>query len=274
MIENWKRILQQESPEERRRRMIPTVIYGALIATTYVWAFYMINIYAFPNLPLGLDWLRLISTWLGLALAFALFGAIATWFTEEYQGIVGGALIFTVLLAVWFLISARTPDSTVTAQSIITTLPLIGVNMLGAWGLRWAAHRHIAIEHEKDARAKQKQRVQFIGIILLVGLLPGLFGRMDRPAESVLNQLHELLQSAPTDPSVLPRLPLRQVPALRDHFGVDYVIYAQQSNLSVGAMDVTVRFRDGYVMSCHLPIATEIQFITTCSEGDRYIATP
>jgi hypothetical protein len=270
MIENWKRIVLQESTAERSQRMVPAAIYGALIATAYVWALHLVNVFGFPNLPLGLDWLRLLGSWIGLALAFALFGAVAAWFTEEYAGIVGGALIFTVLLALWFLIAAGTTDSSINAQSVITTLPLIGVNMLGAWGLRWAAHRHLAIVHEKDAGMRRRQMAKHVGIMLLIGLIPGLFGRMDLPSERVLEHLDELLQAAPTDPSVWPRLPLKQVPSLQDHFGVDYRLYARQSSVSVGAMDVTIRFADGFALSCRLPIATEIQFITACSEGSMY----
>lgn len=274
MFENLKRIYEQETPAERSQRMIPAAIYGALVATAYVWALSFINVYSFPDLSLGMDWLRAIGTWIGLAIGFALFGAIATWFTEEYAGIIGGALIFTVLLVIWFLISSSTQNSSITAQSIITTLPLIGVNMLAAWGFRWAARRHIAITHAKEPGVRRKQMAQHIGLILLIGLVPGLFARWDRPAVRTIEQLHELLEAAPTDQSIWPRLPLRQVPALQDHFGVDYKIYARQSDFAVGAMDVTVRFEDGFVMSCQLPIATEIQFITTCSEGEKFVPTP
>lgn len=271
MLESLKRIYQQESPAERSQRMIPAATYGALVATAYVWALSFVNVYSFPDLPLGLDWLRTTGTWVGLVVAFAAFGAIAAWFTEEYAGIVGGALIFTVLLAVWFLISSSTRGSTITAQVIITTLPLIGVNMLAAWGFRWAARRHIAITHETDASTRRKQMLRHIGLILLIGFIPGLFARWDRPVERTIGQLHELLKAAPSDESIRARLPLRQVPALQEHFGVDYKIYARQSALAVGTMEVTVRFDDGFVMSCELPVATEIQFITTCSEGEQFI---
>jgi len=274
MLEYLKRIIEEEKPADRRRRMIPAAMYGAVVATIYVWSFSLVNIYSFPNLPLGVDWLYVIETWIGLTVAFAAFGAIAAWFTEEYAGIVGGALIFTVLMALWFLVAARSTSSTVTAQSIITTLPLIGVNMLAAWAVRWAARHHIAITNEKNPGTQRKQWIQHIGIIVLIGLVPGLFGRMDRPAERTIGQLHELLQAAPTDTSIRTRLPVRQVPALADHFGVPYTIYARQSELAVGVMQAVVRFEDGFVMTCQLPIATEIQFITTCSAGETYIPGP
>ncbi len=274
MIENLKRIYTEETPAERSQRMIPAAAYGALIATAYIWALSLVNVYTFANLPLGIDWLRVIGTWLELTVAFALFGAISAWFTEEYAGVVGGALIFTVLIAIWFLLSTSTHNSTITMQSIISVLPLIGVNMLAALGLRWAARRHLAIQHETDAGARRKHLIQHIAIILFVGLFPGLIGRMDSPQEQTIRQLHELLQAAPKDQSVWSRLPLEQVPGLKDHFGVKYRIYERQSATSVGSLDVTVRFADGFVMTCLLPVSTDIKFITQCNEGDKVQTSP
>jgi hypothetical protein len=267
MIENLKQIYQQETPAERSQRMIPAAAYGALIATAYVWALALVNVFTFPELPLGVDWLRVLGMWIGLSTGFAFFGAVAAWFTEEYAGIVGGGLIFTALLAIWFLLTARVQNSTITAQSIITTLPLAGVNMLGAWALRWAAKRYLAIKQEKDPGQQRRQLIKHSALILLMGLVPGLFGRMDTPAQRTLGQLHELLQAAPNDPSVWPRLPLRQVPALQDHFGVDYVFYARPSAAAVSTLDVTVKFDDGYLMTCQLPVSTSVSFITDCKEG-------
>ena len=267
MLENLQRSYLQETPAERSQRMIPAAIFGIIVATAYVWTLALVNVFSFPELPLAINWARMIGMWFGLSLAFAFFGALAAWFTEEYAGVVGGGLIFTALLAIWFLISARVQDSTITAQSIITTLPLAGVNMLAAWAFRWAARRYLAIQHEANPGVRRKQLIQHLALVLLVGLVPGLFGRMDTPAQRTLGQLHELLQAAPSDPSVWPRLPLRQVPALEEHFGVDYVFYAQPSASAVSVMDVSVKFEDGFWMSCQLPISTAVSFITECKEG-------
>jgi hypothetical protein len=97
---------------------------------------------------------------------------------------------------------------------------------------------------------------------------------MDPPAEHTLSELHKLLQAAPNDPSVWPQLPLKQVPALQDHFGVDYLLYSRQSALAVESLDVTVRFSDGYRMTCTLPIAAGLTFISRCNEGNEIKAGP
>lgn len=274
MLENLKKVYYQETPAERSQRMIPAAAYGALVATAYVLTLSLVNVYTFPDLPLGMDWARVLAMWIGLALVLALFGGVASWFTEEYAGIVGGALIFTALLAIWYLLSSAIQNSTSTAQSLITTLPLVGVNLLGAWALRWAAHRHLAISHEKDPIVRRKQLTRHILTILLIGTIPGILGRMDPPVEQAVSGLHELLQAAPNDPSVWPRLPLKQVPSLQDHFGVDYQLYPRQSALTVSALDVTVRFTDGYTMTCYLPISGGLNFINQCNEGTEIKAGP
>ena len=261
-----KKIIQEESFSERSKRMIPAAMYGALIGAAYTIALSLVNVYSFPRLPIGIDWVRLIGMLIGYSLALALFGAIAAWFTEDYAGIVGGGVIITILLAILFLVSSGASNSTVTMQSIITALPLIGVAMLIAWGLRWAGRRHVEIVHG-DAAQRRKLLPRHILIILLVGLIPGIFNRMDLPAQQSLTKLHELLQAAPDDPSVWVQLPLKQVPALKDHFGVDYLLYPARSVTSAGSLDVTVKFSDGFVLSCVLPVNTAANFITDCTEG-------
>ena len=268
MFENLKKFYRQESWSKRSERMLPAAIYGALVATIYTLTFSFANVYTFPDLPLGLDWVRMLGMWVGFSALFALCGVIAGWFTEEYEGIVGGGVIITVVLAITLLMSSGTQNSTGTAQSIITTLPLIGVAMLAAWGLRWVARIHLEIVHKEKSELRRKRLTRHILTVVLVGLIPGVLGRMDRPAERTIRQMHELLQAAPNDPEVWTRLPLRQVPALQDHFGVAYVLFPRQSALSVGTLDVAVRFDDGYTMTCSLPVAGGASFITQCNEGD------
>lgn len=268
MIENLKMILQQETLAQRSQRMIPAAIYGASIGTVYTVTLSLINVFTFPELPIGMDWEKLLGLWLGYSLAFALFGAVAAWFTEEYAGTVGGGVIITILLGIFFLVSSHPTNTTLTAQSIITVLPLIGVCMLVAMGLRWTARRQLEIMHEARSKQRRKLLARHVVIIILVGLVPGIFNRMDLPAEQSLTQLHELLQAAPNDSSGWPQLPLRQVPALKDHFGVEYLLYPSRSVMVVGSLDVTVKFADGFMMICVLPVSTRSNFITDCVEGD------
>ncbi len=267
MIEALKKLFKEETLAERSERMIPAMFFGAFIGIIYTLTLSAINVLTFPDLHLGFDVKNVLLLMTGYAFGLALFGAIAAWFTEEYAGIVGGGIIITILLAILFLITTKSANNTKTTQSIITALPLIGVSMLVAWGLRWAARRHIDIHLIENPRERSRMLARHILIIFLVGFVPGVLNRMDLPAQQTLTQLDELLQAAPVDPSVLPRLPLKQVPELKNHLGVAYLLYPQRSVLSAGSLDVTIRFVDGFAMTCTLPVNTGSKFITDCTES-------
>ena len=265
MLDNLKRYFAQETLHSRMERMVPAALYGALIATAYTWSLTLINVLSFPDLPLGVDWGRALGMWAGYALGFALFGAIAGWFTEEYEGIVGGAVIATLLVAILLLFTSGARSSTLTARAIITALPLVGVAMLGAGGLRWAARRHMDLARERQ----RGKLIQHVLIVALIGLVPGVLGRMDLTAEQRLTEMNQLLLAAPKDPAVWPRLPLDQFPALLGHLSGSYRLYPRQSTKMVGNLDVTIRFGDGYALTCSLPVASGATFITDCSEGEE-----
>lgn len=255
--------LKQESLSERSKRMLPAAAYGMLAAWAYTLAFHFVNVYSFPNLPLGLDWARLLGMGLSFGTAFGLAGAIAGWFTEAYNGIVGGGAIITALLAAVFMFSSGSASATLTVQSLLMALPLVGTGMLVAWGLRQAGQIHQNITRAPDPFVRRKRLAGHLATVLLVGLMPGILGRMDLPSERTLTHFHQLLQAAPADPTVRPRLPLRQLPELENHLGGGYVFYARPSARAAGALDVTVRFADGFTMTCFLPIGGS-GFITDC----------
>ncbi len=124
--------MRQENLSQRGERMLPAALYGALTATAFVLSNSLVNVYSFPNLPLGVDWLHLVGMWAGFSAAFGVAGSIAGWFTEEYQGIAAGGAVITALLAVAFFFQMGAEGQAVTFQSILMAVPLFGVNMAAA----------------------------------------------------------------------------------------------------------------------------------------------
>lgn len=266
ILEMFRKSMQQESLAARGERMLPAALYGALAATAFVLSNSLVNVYSFPNLPLGLDWARLLTAWAGFGAALALAGVIAGWFTEEYQGIVGGGAIITALLAVAFFFQMGAEGGALTLQSILMAVPLAGVSMLGAGALRWAARRRNHITRNESVNSRPRLLAGQILVVAAVGVFIGILGRMDLPSEQTLAKFHAYLQAAPTDPSVWAQLPVKQVPALSEHFGVDYRFYARRSAFALGSLDLTTRFEDGFVLECTLP-AGSMNFFTNCWEG-------
>lgn len=266
ILQKFHNAMQQEDFSQRGERMLPAALYGALAASAFVLSNSLVNVYSFPNLPLGMDWLHLVGMWAGFSAAFGLAGAIAGWFTEEYQGIVAGGAIITALLAVAFYFQMGAEGGAVTLQSILMAVPLVGVSMLAAAALRWTARRHNQLIHKESAEARPRRLAGHILVIALAGVFVGILGRLDLPAEQTLTRFHAYLQAAPNDPSVWVQLPVKQVPALPEHFGVDYRFYARRSAFALGSLDLTVCFADGFVLECALPVGS-LNFFTNCWEG-------
>jgi len=258
-----KLALMQESLAARGERMRLAALYGTLAATAFTLANAFVNVFSFPNLPLGLDWAQILTQWLGLSAALALAGGVAGWFTEEYNGIALGGGIITALLALAFLIQMGATGGALTLQSLIMALPLIGVSMLAAGALRWTARRHLELCQPARSGPGPARLGKHLLLIVTVGALAGILGRMDLAAEQTLTKFHGYLQAAPNDQSVWVQLPVKQVPELPEHFGVEYRFYVRRSQLALGSLDLSVRFADGFEMQCLLNVGSS-NFFTDC----------
>ncbi|HEY5270206.1 MAG TPA: hypothetical protein VII97_07705 [Anaerolineales bacterium] len=263
---------RQETLAERGKRMVPGVMYGAIASTVYVLVSSIINVIFFPGLHLGVDWISLLTHWIEFGLALALAGAIVGWFTEDYMGIVGGGVVLTILLLVGNLIASLMGggSAALTVQSFITALPLVGVGVLLAWAIRVAINHHLHIQQQETPEVRRKLFVQLTTIVFLVGLIPGAFSRFGLSSEYAIRTLNESLQNVATDPSLDVRFPIAKVPALKNHFGMNYTLFARVSAFEAGAMDITIHFEDGYTVTCLVPTESGYAtFLQVCNEGTK-----
>jgi hypothetical protein len=265
---------RQETLAERSSRMVPGALYGIIASTVFVLVSSIINVIFFPDLHLGIDWISLLIHWVEFGLGLALSGVIVGWFTEEYMGIVGGGVVLTILLLVGNLIVSLMGggSASLTVQSFFTALPLVGVCILLAWAIRVAINRHLYVKQQGTPEVRRKLFVQLTIIVFLVGLIPGVFSRFDISAEYAIRTLNDGLQNVASDPSLEVRFPIAKVPALKDHFSMNYTLFARTSAVSAGALDITIRFEDGYTITCLVPTASgDATYLQVCNEGTNII---
>ena len=119
-------------------------MYVAIATTVYVQVSSIINIFFFPDMYLAIDWISLLTPWIEFGMTVGLAGAIVGWFAEEDMGIVGGGEVLTILLLVGNLVASliRSGSASLTLQSFITALPLIGAGILLAGAIRATINRH------------------------------------------------------------------------------------------------------------------------------------
>jgi hypothetical protein len=262
----------QETLVERNTRMVPGAIYGTIATTIFVVTSSIINVIFFPDMHLGVDWIGLLIRWVQFGLALALAGVIVGWFTEDYMGIVGGGVVLTILVFVGNLVASLMGNgsASLTFQSFITTLPLIGVGVLLAGAIRVAINRHLHIKQQETREVRRKLYVQLFTIVFMVGLIPGIFSRFGLSSEMTLRTVNNSLQNAATDPLSEYRFPYAKLPALKNHLGMNYTLFAHTSVYEAGSLDITIRFEDGYTITCIVPTSIgEALTIQVCNEGTK-----
>jgi hypothetical protein len=273
---SFQNSLQEETIAERSARILAGALYGAFTATVYILTLFAINVLTIPEQHLAIDWVHLLTLWIGFGLGLALAGAIVGWFTEDYAGVVGGGVLMTILLLVGNLAIALINGENTSRlfQSVVTAVPLVGAAVLVAGCLRLVIKRHLQNAQNKDPRQRRKLLASLIGIVFLVSLLPGVFSRYDTTVVKVFSALNTALQNGGTDPLLADHFSAAQLPGLKDHFGMEYKLYPRVSALSAGSLDITVRFKDGYVFTCVVPTDAGGQtYFTSCNEGNK-IASP
>jgi hypothetical protein len=272
MADNFLKSFRQESLAERRVRMFPGAVYAAFAALVYVLVSAFINVIFFPNLHLGVDWIILFTRLFQYTVAMGLVGAIVGWFTEEYMGVVGSGVIITIIVLIINLITSIMGggNSSLTVQSFITALPLIGVGILLAWILRALINRHLFINGQETQSLRRRYFMQLIFIVFLLGFIPGVFARFGTSSEYAISTLNESLQKVASDPSIEVRFPMTKLPGFKAYFGMNYTLIARTSILEAGSMDITIRFQDGYSFTCLVPTESGYAtFLQICNEGTR-----
>lgn len=266
---------RQETLQERSKRMLPGAMYGAIATTVYVLVSSVINVIFFPDLHLAVNWIAVLIQWIEFGIGLALAGAIVGWFTEGYVGIVGGGVVLTILILVGNLVASLlgSGSGSLAALSFLTALPLVGAGILLAGAIRAAINRHLHIKQQEIPQVRRKLFVQLATIVLLVGLIPGVFSRYGLSTEYAVRSLNNAMQNFATDPYFENRFPFTKVPAMRGHFGLNYSLYVRTSTIMTGSMDITIRFEDGYTVTCLVPTESGSEmFLEVCNEGAKIIS--
>lgn len=95
-IARYKTLAQQETPAEHRQRMLPGILYGFIIATSYTIVSGTVNQLLFPDLPIGVDWHVLFLTWLFFSTWLGVGGGFVNWFTQTEESVIPSWLVLTV----------------------------------------------------------------------------------------------------------------------------------------------------------------------------------
>lgn len=270
-ITRFKTIAQQETPAERRQRMLPGAMYGLIIASSYAIIGGIVNQLSFPDLPIGVDWRNILITWLFFAVWLGLGGGFINWFTQTEESMATGLFMMTAIALVAGALTFEGNLPTQFGKIILLALPVVAVSLVMTITLRSLGVRHAEII-EREKTLKTKSFAVLVAVALAIGGVSG-FGlnRMDDSTLSGARYLHSQLQIAAADPSQAEALfPLSNVPDLASHLGTSYTMYGHPSGQSVVAVEITTKFKDGYQITCALLVFLDRSpFLRACAEGEK-----
>ncbi len=263
---------REETFKERSERMLPGIIIGAIAGSAYVLTVSTINVISLPALHLSIDLGRMLTDLVRYDLALALIGAAAGWFTEDYMGGIGGGIvtILAYLIVNWIIFRVTGGSSERIVQIFITAIPLLVVAMVLCGIFRFAIARYLRVAQTEPPKNRSVRFAGMIMIVVLTGILPGLFSRFDQNAQDTVLTMDKRLQAVASDPTLLDQFPLTEFPTLQDHFGMHFVLYPRASATMGNALDVTIRYADGYTITCLVPTDDPyVQYFKQCFAGNN-----
>jgi hypothetical protein len=266
------RYLHQETPAERRKRMLPGAVYSATAIIVYLIVSSLINVIIFRDLHLAVDWIGLVLRCLEFGLIMAAAGAIVGWFTETQEGIVWGGVVLAVLILIGNMAASSFSGrgASLLGQSIIIViLPLVGAGILLAGAIRMAINRHVKVNQQQDPQIKRKLSIQLVALVCLVGLVVGVLSLFGNTSLNAVHSMNSSLQNYASDPLIEQRFPYEKLPGLKAHLGMGYSLYARTAYTTADSLEITIRFADGYTVSCVVPLMgnNEQMLLNTCNEG-------
>ena len=276
MLNKIKEIFKKDLEEEPFQARWPRIKYGILIgvvgALLYAIIAATINIISYPDLHLSVNWTSAISIWMIVSLAMTIAGFIVGWPTEEVKAIVGGGvtLTFLLLLVNTILFIGQNVTNQSYFQVLVTSLPMIGVVVLLALAIRQGINKAAAATKEESLATRRKSLAKIFSIVIVLGMIGGLFSRFDGSAVSMLASLNERLQTAELSGISKVKFPSNVLEDVQSRYGQEYGLYIRSAAGTIGALDVTISFVDGYRVTCQIhTVSGSYVFIDACSEGNR-----
>lgn len=231
-----------DTPQARLKRALLGALYGFLGGTAFVLTAAFVDIWLHPDLPLGPNWSALALRLSVLGLGLAIIGAVTCWWSEAWQGLLGGAVVAAALALLVALFTAQVQTGMKFIVLIFSLLPIAAMTLPVAYILRWLTERHARALSMKWSAAR------VAGLLLLVMALgAGLGYFMKSPGRAIesTRYIHNYLQDLSTEKN-----PLADVAGVPERSEVPYQMFPTHSQTSTEGFDIHVEYADHYRLLC------------------------
>lgn len=235
---------------DRKQRILYAFLSGFAAGTVAAITSSFINVWLYPQLPIYFEWPSVFFTWILWALLTGLMAGIAVISSEGWMSI---------------LLSAFCMASTILIINFVQDMSNIFLNLLVLLGLAlpftaimtplayiffWLTQRFV---QAKDHNGWARGRIIIVNILVIIvlGMIPGLYAKMNARAEQGVILVHGILQDAAQASSLEEvHKALLKTEGLAEHKDQSYTLSQTPSVYSTVGVDVTAHYEDGYTIVC------------------------
>jgi hypothetical protein len=230
-----------DTREARIKRAAFGAFYGFLGGTAFVFMAAFVDVLLNPDLSYGVDWSTFMLRLPLLALGLALVGAVACWWQEAWQGLIGGAVVASGLALITALFSSQVGTGLKVIVLVFILVPMSVTTLPIVWTLRWLTERHTRALRLKRSSAGI---ARLIIIALALGAGCGYFMKTSARGVEVAHFMQSMLQNPTQDKT------LGKIDGVLDRQDLAYKLYQNKSTTSTEGYDFRVEYEDGFSLRC------------------------
>jgi MFS family permease len=253
---NNRNFLSMSTDPVRKKRMLFAALSGFIAGTIATLVSSYINTWFFPDLPFYFEWSSIFIAWLLWSVLGGLLAGVAGLSYEGWKGILFSAL--GMASSILLLNSIQSSESIMLKVIAFVGLlfPITAMVVPLAVIFFWLATRFVQVM-SLAGWARWKIILVNSTVIVVLGLIPGVYAKMNSRAEQSVRLIHGILQNAQTSqPDALPKV-LLKTKGFSEHKNQPYTFSQVSSAYSTVGVDVLAHYKDGYTILCTVVLYPE-----------------
>lgn len=239
---------------ERTQRILFAALSGFLVGTIASVVSDLINLWLYPDLPIYVEWSTVFISWLLWSVLGGFLAGLAALSSEGWMSILLSA--FSMAATILIINFVQGIDSIFLNLLVLLglALPFTAIMTPLAYIFFWLARRFVHALYENGWARRKVFLVNFV-IIIVLGLIPGIYGKMNPKAEQAVYIIHGILQDASqaSSPDEY-QTPLLKTEGFPEHADQPYTLSQVPSVYSTVGIDVTAHYEDDYTILCTVVI--------------------
>ena len=241
--------ISKHTDPARKKRVFFAALSGFLAGAIAAFVSSYINTWIFPDIPFYLEWLSIFSAWLLWAVVGGLLAGIAGISSEGWKSI----LLSAVGMASVVLLLNLMQNSESVLLNIVSffglLFPIAAMLTPLAVIFYWLANRFV---HAESSAGWLRWKIVLINLIVIValGMIPGVYAKMNSRTERSVRLIHDMLQNSQTSAPDALHKALLKTEGFSEHKTQPYTLSHTPSIYSTVGVDVAAHYKDGYIILC------------------------